>query len=496
MGKDLVNELFKFINSDESVTMKKLQEASDAAYAGVGKENADMLKEHNVFIKKMGLTAGMPKADEGVVVSNPANIDKPEEVIQTLAEEKKSTKAPKAAKTDVKSADRGIVADPEKGPLQKSMDKATPDVDKKSDFQVAAKVSKAKVLQPEPITGVTTPKGVKVGYEEEGSSAELEEGTVVANPANIDKPEEVIQTLAEERALVAVSDQNIANDIKSKYPGSRIVQDADKKQWIVMVQEKAAVQEEKTSSPTESEIKAASIPEVDAVERNKLTNISKADPKEPAIKAAVANVSKSDMGDKAVGDKGASTAKQHKEEKKPSADTGKADQNASSARHDATQKPLQTKTGPDIVAKPEIKDVNTVAGTSAAKQDKLTTEAKVQEDAEVTVTADDKTATISMTADGVNVSTSGATAEPSVVEPAEGEIEPEADQDMEDAEADEMAERIFVSDYLATLEEAKLTEKQKAFIAEVKAKKLSKKNADKVGKKVKVLKDKADKKCC
>ena len=75
-----------------------------------------------------------------------------------------------------------------------------------------------------------------------------------------------------------------------------------------------------------------------------------------------------------------------------------------------------------------------------------------------------------------------------VESPAEAEIE---EPEMEEEEAEEMAERILVCDYLATLGEAKQSEKQKKFIADMKAKKMGKKNKAKVDKKVK-----AKKGCC
>ena len=57
------------------------------------------------------------------------------------------------------------------------------------------------------------------------------DNSIIANP------EEQIQMLSEEKVLTTVSDEKVAKDIAAKYPGSRIVVDNEKKQWIVMVKE-------------------------------------------------------------------------------------------------------------------------------------------------------------------------------------------------------------------------------------------------------------------
>jgi hypothetical protein len=231
--------------------------------------------------------------------------------------------------------------------------------------------------------------------------------------------------------------------------------------------------------------------------------VSGSDPKTDSLKDAEANKEKYDA-DKVVGDKGKTTGKQEAPTREPSAATGKADASASQKRNDATQQPLQHSTEPrgettTAPGKPEIKDVNTVAGTNAAKADKLTPESTIKEEVSVTVTSTDGTANVSITpsptatTEIAPVSTEIAPAEE--VAP-EAEVTPEvpSDEDFTDEEAQEFAERIFVSDHLKSLGEDKLTEKQKTFITETCGKKMSAKQKEKVDKKLKALKDKKNKK--
>lgn len=543
MAKDLVNELYKFINSDKSVTFESLKTATDSAYAGMGKENEDILKEHEEFLNSSELFTKMPaetivvsaknimaewamlekdeaflkshvnesapagwegtvqamkrsstikkpyalswymkekgykanKADEGKLTANLANITNPEETIRTLAEKDKAEK-PEAC---IKTANSGVTETPEKGRLQKMLDKETPNVDKLSDFKVAAKVETAKAKEPE-ITGVEN-KGDKDLKKEQKTT----EGKLPADPS-MATPDQ-IQTLAEEKALVTVSDENVANGIAKKYQGGRVVKDDAKKQFVIMVPQEtqeSVIKEETTSEPSKSEVGADAVPYVKDKEYNKLSPVSNSDPKTDSLKDAESNKEKY-HADPQIGAKGASTGKQEAPTAEPSAAAGKADQNASKKRDDETQGDIQPNSDTNgqkttSPGKPEVKDTNSVAGTKAAKADKLTPEAKVVE-SEVVVTPD---GTVTVSTDGA-----AATMPPMEASPAAME-EPE----MTEEETTEFAERVFVSDHLATLGEANLTEKHKAFIAEVKAKKMSKKSKEMVDKKVKAMKDKKNKK--
>jgi hypothetical protein len=480
MGKDLVNDLFRFIKSDESTSFEKLKEATDAAYANVGKENSDILKEHDELMQGSSFTSRMPQLPEGKLPADPSQAT-PDQ-IQTLAEEKKEEVA-------IKTANAGVTEDPEKSRIQQDMDKATPDVDKKSDFKVAAKVETAKKVEPT-ITGVE--KDSDKELKDEKNNPKVGEGKLPADPSQA-TPDQ-IQTLAEERTLVTVSDENVAKDIASKYPGGRIVPDNEKKQFVVMVQEKQ-IKEETTTEPKGAAISAGEVPGVKDEKDSKLTGVSKSDPKEPSIKSAEANVGK-EPKDPQVGDKGASTAKQD----------APTDQKIDPGTTTVTNQDAAKVSGGNKTTEPEkpvIKDTNSVAGTDAKKEDKLTPESKIKEDTEVTVKSEDQTATISMTPTGTNVSTSATPTEtPADVlpatteEPADNTEEATEDEEPEisDEESEEMAERIFVSEYLSGLGEAKLTEKQKLFISETKAKKISKKNKEKIEKKLKALRDKKEKK--
>ena len=474
MARDLVNDLFRFLRSDESTSFAKLKEATDSAYENVGKEDSEVLKETEELLSDDAFTSRMPQV-EGKLPAD-ASVATPDQ-IQTLAE-----KEEKKEKSDIKTANAGITPTPEKSAIQKVMDKATPDVESKSDFQVTAKViTKDEKKKEVKVTGVDKDK--------------TDEGKLPAD-ASVATPDQ-IQTLAEERCLVTISDESTAKGIASKYSGGRVVPDAQGKQWMVMVPDGAVqentLKEETTTEPKGAAISAKEVPEVKDEKDSALKNISQSDPKDGSIKSAEANVSKSPK-DPQVGDKGASTAKQD----------APTDQKIDAGTKTVTNQDAAKVSGGNKTTEPAkaaVKDTNSVAGTDAKKEDKLTPESKIKEDAEVSVTSDGKTATVSMTDAGVNVSTSGteaptedsseiaaelpvSTEEPEVSD----EVLPEGEET--DEEAEEMAERLFVLDYLSGLDESKLTEKQKQFVKSAKEIKKSKK----ISKKLQNLKDKKDKK--
>lgn len=534
-----MSTLLKLIESELEKRGIKVLESAPPGFEGTVKA----LKKHKeitnpwalaYYMKDKGYKSHVP---EGKLPADPSQAT-PDQ-IQTLAEEKKEVKAEKMPQTASVSEEP-----PVKGKLQQAMDKATPDVDKLSDFKVAAKVETAKKIEPD-ITGVS--KDSDKELKDEKNETKVKEGKLPADPSQA-TPDQ-IQTLAEERVLTTISDETVAKDIASKYSGARVVPDAEGKQWMVIVSETALAEkssrykieckcgekyttgpvadanrkvtkcpkcgkvdyvkmdkitEEKTSEPTAAEVRAAEVPGVKDEKDSKLSGVAKSDPKEPSIKSAEADVSKS-PANPVVGDKGASTGKQDVT----------TDQKIDPGTTTVTNQDAAKVSGGDPTTEPEkpaVKDTNAVAGTKAEKEDKLTPESKVcdkckkevcvcektevKEDVEVSVKSDDNSATVSVTPTGTSVSTSEVpTAEvapaPIATEaPAEEVEEPE----MTEEESEEMAERIFVSDYLSSLGESKLTEKQKQFVAEAKSKKMSKKNKEKVEKKLKSLRDKKEKK--
>jgi hypothetical protein len=73
-----------------------------------------------------------------------------------------------------------------------------------------------------------------------------------------------------------------------------------------------------------------------------------------------------------------------------------------------------------------------------------------------------------------------------IEEPVEDPFSEEPD--FTDDEALEMAEKLMVAEHLAKMDEKKMSDKQKKFLEDMKAKKFSKKNQEKVDKKKKEIK--------
>jgi hypothetical protein len=115
--------------------------------------------------------------------------------------------------------------------------------------------------------------------------------------------------------------------------------------------------------------------------------------------------------------------------------------------------------------------------------------AQVKEDAEVTVKTDDKEVTVISDEAGTTVTTKeapAATLEPAPIAPDMAPVpteEPkEEDEEMTDDQAIEMAERLLLIGHLKR--KPKLTSREKAFVVETEAIKLSEKNAKKVEEKL------------
>ena len=241
-------ELFKFIQ--EGVTDEQLFEATGEAYKDVDEntETPGNLKiwecstgalKHNYY----AATAEEAKAAfteqyhmecnevremyEGRLYKNLNNIDDPEEIIQSLAEKGKKNANPDIADNPaIKTDNAGVTEEPEKTKIQKEMDKQTPDVDKKSDAEVAkgkpaVKNQKAKDVQLVKVTGTT------------------KEGRVPDNPNNVDDAEDYYGAMTEDYndnngEIIAdgISEENVARDLASKNNGVA-VQNPDTQLWSV-----------------------------------------------------------------------------------------------------------------------------------------------------------------------------------------------------------------------------------------------------------------------
>ena len=116
-------------------------------------------------------------------------------------------------------------------------------------------------------------------------------------------------------------------------------------------------------------------------------------------------------------------------------------------------------------------------------------EKKVKEDVNITVKTDDKEVNINAVPGQTTVTTADAVAPAPLALPSDilTMEEPEVEEpEYEDVFATEMAERFYAADYLSGFK--KITEKQAKFVADIKAKKISKKNKEKVSKKLNDMK--------
>ena len=323
-NEKMAYDLFKFLQ--KGVTVESLQESTNKAYSKVNEEHVGFKRlekkieaegKPEAEAKAITASIGQKKygkakfqkmaAKEGILVKDPSEIDDPEGTILTLAEDvtKTSMKEPVGENPEIKTADAGITEQPEITKIQKEMGKDNVDVAKVTqgkdgkDPDAKATLGKEKeVKKIEPkistVETVKTPnpgpdgtavkesgidkvpvinkaeqadskKPLEVSGMEPQKAENASEGILVADPSTIDKPEDQIQTLAEERILTTVSDENVANDLKSKYPGSRAVMDEvnGKKQWIIMVKDSINVKEEVSVAVTtdDKKVDIATTPE-------------------------------------------------------------------------------------------------------------------------------------------------------------------------------------------------------------------------------------------
>ena len=211
MSEKIVNDLYKFIKSD--VTIDKLVESNKIAYP----------------------------TDEGKLPADPSQVKAPDKEIKMLSEEEKKKKE-KEASSETPPAP--ITDKSKETKLEKEMNAATPDVDKKSDFEVAAGVKKDK---------------------------KADEGKLPADPSQVKAPDKEVQAMSEgetEKPFTTVSDEEAAKVIVGKMPGSRY--EKNKEGGFVVY-----VKEEKTSEPKDKKV-TDTVPEVKAEKGvDKLTNEEK-----------------------------------------------------------------------------------------------------------------------------------------------------------------------------------------------------------------------------
>jgi len=240
MSERIVNDLYKFIKT--GVTMDQLLESNKTAYGDVV---------------------------EGKLPADPSQVKTPDKEIQLLSEEEKKEKKSKEASSETPPAP--MTDKSKKTKLEKEMDAATPDVDKKSDFEVAAGVKKDK---------------------------KADEGKLPADPSQVKAPDKEVQTMSEgetEKPFTTVSDEEAAKVIVGKMPGSRY--EKNKEGGFVVY-----VKEEKTSEPKDKKV-TDTVPEVKAEKGvDKLTNEATPAPAEVKKEEPVAEEKTSEPKDKKVTD--------------------------------------------------------------------------------------------------------------------------------------------------------------------------------------------------
>ena len=309
---------------------------------------------------------------------------------------------------------------------------------------------------------------VKVIQDALRKDMEKSEGKLPKDPSKIEDPEGDIQDLSEEKVLTTVSDEKVAQDISSKYPGSRVVKDEKGNQFMVMVKE-AKVNEAIIGTPVylrdlKDEVKGELLrdnPSLKNINDEGKDIIVGYFADEPKVQEA-----KKKIREMVVGDQVSLPGNRFGEVIKISGENAAIKLNKEGT---IVQRPIND---------PEVN---------------ILSEKKVKEDVTVTVDADGKeTVVTAVDGGGVQVTSVEKEATEPVTEPIVNEPvieeEPEfleGEEEINDDEAEEMAEKITVIEYLKN--KKVLTEKQKKFLNEVKGVKMGKKNKQKVGKALKQL---------
>ena len=307
MSEKIVNDLYKFIKAD--VTMEKLVESNKIAYPTEGVEITDesmllefaamvkdgafmeehinevapegweptvkAMKKHKDIKSPWALAWWMkekgykPHAKEGKLPDDPSQIKAPDKEIQLLSEGEKKEKEKKDKEKGSETPPAPVTDKNRETKIEKEMHVATPDVDKKSDFEVAAGVKKDK---------------------------KADEGKLPDDPSIVKDPQGDIQKLAEmEKPFTTVSDEEAAKVIVGKMPGSRY--EKNKEGGFVVY-----VKEEKTSEPKDKKV-TDTVPEVKAEKGvDKLTNEATPAPVEVKKEEPVAEEKTSEPKDKKVTD--------------------------------------------------------------------------------------------------------------------------------------------------------------------------------------------------
>lgn len=362
---------------------------------------------------------------------------------------------------------------------------------------------------------------------EEAYKEKTEEGKLPADIANIQKPDQYVQDLKEEEkkedkegkdkaenpeiktdnAGVTPEPEktDVSKDLEKETPAvDKLVQDKDGKDPLV---EPDKVKEEK-----KEEVKVEGVEKVKAENEGKLpadiANIQKPadyvqDLKEETEKVIAAEISDESVA-RDLASKNNAEAVQNPQTKlwkviskaaAPSTGSYVATAPAVESKTDEKKACTCGKEGCECVKEEKVTECPTV---DAAKGDKLEKQKKVKEDVDVTIKTDDKEVNV-VSADGsTQVTTldtgtpapvSTVTEPPITTETPISEPEPELEEpELSDEEALEMAEKLMVVEHLETMDEKKMSAKQKKFIEDVKSKKFSKKNKDKIENKKKEIK--------
>jgi len=556
MSENMVHNLYKFIK--EGVTPEQMFAATAEAFCekvvtdeAMLRENAEMesnqtfmlnhlnevapegwegtvkgMKKHKKISNPWALAHYMkgkgykPHASEGKLPADLANIQKPDQYIQDLKEDEKKENIDDAANPAIKTDNAGVTPAPELTKVSQEMDKATPTVDKLTQDkngiapEVDAKAPAAKEEKK------IEPKVTDVKKENEGK--------LPAAIANIQKPGEYIQNLAEEAERViadGISEENVAKDLASRHKGEA-VQNPSTKLWKVVsvVNPSIATAMPATSAATTVPAVEKKVNTCSKCSKEKCECLKEEKTTEPAtaapagvpevkdkedvnvpLKTMATDKSNALASDAQVMDPGTTkTTKQEQPMAQAPAPSGqvidpgttstvKQAQAANAGADNKTTEPKGTTVSSKV---PEVSaTTSAVPDVKSAKPDAL-----VKEDVDVTIRSDGKEVNVVSAGGATTITTQDTAAVPISTEtpllgaetPAEEEeeeeLELEEEPELSDEEALEMAERLMVAEHLGKLDEKNMSAKQKKFVEDMKAKKFSKKNTAKIEKKKKEIK--------
>jgi len=361
---------------------------------------------------------------------------------------------------------------------------------------------------------------------------DADEGKLPADTANIQKPDQYVQDLKEEEKKEEDKEgkdkaenseiktdnagitpepekTDVSKDLEKQTPEvDKLVQDKDGKDPLV---EPDKVKEEK-----KEEVKVSDVEKVKAENEGKLpadtANIQKPDQYVQDLKETE-KVIAAEISDESVAkdlaSKNNAEAVQNPQTRLWKVVSRTAETNSAAAVPavaPAMEKTLNTcskcsKEKCECVSEEKVVERPTVDAAKTDKDLSKLEKSKVKEDVDVTIKTDDKEVNI-VSADGstqvttLDVGTAAPvttleeppiTTEAPISEP-EPELELEEEPEFSEEEALEMAEKLMVAEHLSKMDEKKMSAKQKKFVEDMKAKKFSKKNSDKIEKKKKEIK--------